>query len=77
MLRQACADCLQSSRRQSFAAARPALLYLVPACLGSALGTAAVRGELSDLFAFTDPEEPAAEEAPRAVENEAEVKKEV
>lgn len=40
-------------------AAQPALLYLVPACLGSSLLTAAVRGELSQLFAYTEEEETA------------------
>ena len=33
-----------------FKAAQPALLYLVPACIGSALLVALVKGELSDLF---------------------------
>jgi len=33
-----------------FKSAQPALLYLVPACLGSALLVALVRGEISDLF---------------------------
>ena len=36
-------------------AAQPALLYLVPAVLGSALLTAAARGELSQLLAFEAP----------------------
>ncbi|KAI9487159.1 MAG: signal peptide peptidase-domain-containing protein [Benjaminiella poitrasii] len=40
-----------------FKAAQPALLYLSPACILSALITAAVRGELKDLFAFTSEEE--------------------
>lgn len=37
-----------------FKAAQPALLYLVPACLGSSLGTALVRGELKNLFAYSE-----------------------
>ncbi len=37
----------------TFKAAQPALLYLSPACILSALGTALVRGELSKLFGYT------------------------
>jgi len=37
-----------------FKSAQPALLYLVPACLGSALLTALVRGELGLLFKYED-----------------------
>ena len=33
--------------------AQPALLYLVPACIGSSLLTAAARGELSTLLNFS------------------------
>lgn len=40
-----------------FNAAQPALLYLVPACLGSSLLCAAVRGELKELFAYSEEEE--------------------
>lgn len=40
-----------------FEAAQPALLYLVPANLGAALVTAAVKGELKELFAYTEEEE--------------------
>ncbi|XP_066931604.1 minor histocompatibility antigen H13-like [Clytia hemisphaerica] len=41
-----------------FKSAQPALLYLVPACLGSALLCALVRGEISELFKYEDhPEE--------------------
>lgn len=40
-----------------FQAAQPALLYLVPACLGSSLLCAAVRGEMKDLFAYSEEEE--------------------
>lgn len=38
----------------AFQAAQPALLYLVPACLGASLLTALVRGQLSALFAYHD-----------------------
>ncbi|KAL9187393.1 hypothetical protein ACHAXT_001496 [Thalassiosira profunda] len=37
--------------------AQPALLYLVPACLGSSLLCAAVRGELKALFDYSEEEE--------------------
>jgi len=37
-----------------FDAAQPALLYLVPACLGSALLTALVRGEMKELFEYSE-----------------------
>lgn len=37
-----------------FDAAQPALLYLVPACLGSSLMCATVRGELGALFAYSE-----------------------
>ena len=40
-----------------FAAAQPALLYLVPACLGGSLAVAAARGELSELFAYEEESE--------------------
>jgi minor histocompatibility antigen H13 len=39
-----------------FQAAQPALLYLVPACLGASLCTAMVRGELSHLLAYSEEE---------------------
>ena len=39
-----------------FRAAQPALLYLVPACLGSALLTADARGALAALFAYDEEE---------------------
>jgi len=42
-----------------FQAAQPALLYLVPACLSSSLALAAVRNELTPLFAYNE-EEPVA-----------------
>lgn len=40
-----------------FNAAQPALLYLVPACLGAALVTAFVRGEFKELFEYSEEEE--------------------
>jgi minor histocompatibility antigen H13 len=46
-----------------FNAAQPALLYLVPACLGSSLLCAAVKGELKELFAYSEEEEEEEEEA--------------
>lgn len=40
-----------------FEAAQPALLYLVPGCLGAAFATAAARGELGALWRFSEEEE--------------------
>lgn len=40
-----------------FNAAQPALLYLVPACLGSSWVCAIMRGELAALFAYSEEEE--------------------
>ena len=40
-----------------FKAAQPALLYLSPACILSALITAAARGEIKELFEYTTEEE--------------------
>ena len=37
-----------------FKAAQPALLYLVPACLGGSLAVGTARGELSALFAYEE-----------------------
>ncbi|XP_062506768.1 minor histocompatibility antigen H13-like [Corticium candelabrum] len=37
-----------------FNAAQPALLYLVPACLGLPLSLAAVKGDLAELFRYED-----------------------
>ncbi|EDV23459.1 uncharacterized protein TRIADDRAFT_58104 [Trichoplax adhaerens] len=37
-----------------FKAAQPALLYLVPACIGSTILTALVKGQLKELFAYKD-----------------------
>lgn len=45
-----------------FEAAQPALLYLVPSCLLTAIGMAAAKGELSDLLAYSE-EDPAKDEA--------------
>jgi minor histocompatibility antigen H13 len=44
-----------------FNAAQPALLYLVPACLGSSFLCAVVRGELKELMAYSEEEEEAEE----------------
>ena len=38
----------------AFKAAQPALLYLVPACLGSSFLCAAVRGEIKQLFDYSE-----------------------
>jgi minor histocompatibility antigen H13 len=46
-----------------FNAAQPALLYLVPACLISSLGCAAIKGELSELLAYSEEKEEEEEEA--------------
>ncbi len=40
-----------------FQAAQPALLYLVPACLGSSFLTALVRGEVKALFDYSEENE--------------------
>jgi minor histocompatibility antigen H13 len=40
-----------------FNAAQPALLYLVPACLGSSFLCAVVRGEVKELLAYSEEEE--------------------
>lgn len=40
-----------------FNAAQPALLYLVPACLGSSLLCAYVKGEIKELFAYSEEQE--------------------
>jgi minor histocompatibility antigen H13 len=40
-----------------FEAAQPALLYLVPACLGSSLACAFVRGQMKELFDYSEEEE--------------------
>lgn len=43
--------------KKVFEAAQPALLYLVPACLSSSLLCATVRGELKELFDYSEEEE--------------------
>jgi len=53
-----------------FEAAQPALLYLVPACLGAAALAAAARGEIKALWTFTEEAE-----APPGGEEKAEGKK--
>jgi len=40
-----------------FKAAQPALLYLVPACLGAALVTALAQSDISHLFTYQDAQE--------------------
>jgi len=40
-----------------FNAAQPALLYLVPACLGSSFGCALYRGEVKELLDYSEEEE--------------------
>ena len=46
-----------------FDSAQPALLYLVPACIGASLCMAAYRGELKDLLNFSVEKQAAMEEA--------------
>jgi len=45
-----------------FNAAQPALLYLVPACLGSSFLCAVMRGEVKELLAYSEEEEESEEE---------------
>jgi len=52
-----------------FQAAQPALLYLVPACLGSSFLCAVVRGEVGLLLAYSEEVEEEEEDKP-AVEGE-------
>jgi len=59
-----------------FNAAQPALLYLVPACLGSSLLCAMVRGEIKELFAYSEEvEEEEVEEEDQTENKEEEAKK--
>ncbi|CAM0139739.1 unnamed protein product [Umbelopsis sp. WA50703] len=58
----------------TFQAAQPALLYLSPACILSALITAAVRGEIKDLFAYSTEEDN--EEAKKEKKDSKKTKKE-
>jgi minor histocompatibility antigen H13 len=51
-----------------FNAAQPALLYLVPACLGSSLLCALVRGELKQLFEYSEEDEEEEEETKETTE---------
>ena len=53
-----------------FEAAQPALLYLVPACLGSSLLCATVRGELKALFEYSEEEEEEEEEGEQEKKDE-------
>jgi len=53
-----------------FEAAQPALLYLVPACLIGSLLTAVVRGELKELFDYSEEEEEEEEKAVEEKKNE-------
>jgi minor histocompatibility antigen H13 len=46
----------------TFNAAQPALLYLVPACLGSSFGLALWRGEVKELLEYSEEEEEEEEE---------------
>jgi len=39
-----------------FQAAQPALLYLVPTCIGSSLGTGVLLGDITGLFAYSEEE---------------------
>jgi minor histocompatibility antigen H13 len=55
-----------------FNAAQPALLYLVPACLGSSFGCALWRGEVKELLGYSEEEE---EEGEQMEEKAAEAKK--
>ncbi len=52
-----------------FQAAQPALLYLVPACLGSSFLCAIVRGEVKELLAYSEEEEEEEEETPKEEED--------
>ena len=45
-----------------FKAAQPALLYLVPACLGSSVGVAWYHGEVMQMFKYTEGEPAKVEE---------------
>jgi minor histocompatibility antigen H13 len=58
-----------------FKAAQPALLYLVPACLISSLGCAFVRGEVKQLFAYSEEEEEEEEVEADGEEKKEEAKK--
>ncbi len=53
-----------------FQAAQPALLYLVPACLGSSFFCAIVKGEVNTLLAYSEEEEEPEEEGETPKEEE-------
>lgn len=59
----------------AFDAAQPALLYLVPACLGSSLLCAVVRGELKELLEYSEEEEEEVTEGKASDEKEEKKKK--
>lgn len=54
--------------------AQPALLYLVPACLGAPLLVGLVRGELKELLSYSDHPEPAVEAAKDDADEQADKK---
>ncbi|CAH3161972.1 unnamed protein product [Pocillopora meandrina] len=54
----------------TFKAAQPALLYLVPACLGTPITLALLRGEISDLFKYEDNPEKDTKEEDKASQEE-------
>lgn len=54
----------------TFKAAQPALLYLVPACLGTPITLALLRGEISDLFKYEDNPEKDNKEEDKASQGE-------
>lgn len=58
-----------------FQAAQPALLYLVPACLGSSLMVAFVRGETKELFEYSEEVEEEEEGKDEKVEEESKKEK--
>jgi len=53
-----------------FKHAQPALLYLVPACLGTPLLFALVKGDIKSMFAYADHPEEALADKPAATEEE-------
>jgi len=53
-----------------FKHAQPALLYLVPACLGTPLLFALVKGDVKSMFAYADHPEEALADTPAATEEE-------
>ncbi|XP_015768338.1 PREDICTED: minor histocompatibility antigen H13-like, partial [Acropora digitifera] len=56
----------------AFKAAQPALLYLVPACLGTPITLALLRGELTELFKYEDNPEKSGETEKTVEEDEGE-----